>query len=89
MSRTADGVTITDAALTQIVVGAAEQVDGARVRKRGVELEEERVAISLAARYGAVLPELARDVQQRVADALATMCDLNMRVDISLDEIDE
>jgi len=28
-------------------------------------------------------------VQQRVAGALATMCDLNMRVDISLDEIDE
>jgi len=89
VSRTADGVTITDAALTQIVVGAAEQVDGARVRKRGVELEEESVAISLAARYGVVLPDLARDVQQRVAEALATMCDLNMRVDISLDEIDE
>jgi uncharacterized alkaline shock family protein YloU len=89
VSRTADGVTITDAALTQIVVGAAEQVDGARVRKRGVELEEESVAISLAARYGVVLPDVARDVQQRVAEALATMCDLNMRVDISLDEIDE
>ena len=89
MSRTADGVTITDAALTQIVVGAAEQVDGARVRKRGVELDEESVAISLAARYGVVLPDVARDVQQRVAEALATMCDLNMRVDISLDEIDE
>jgi uncharacterized alkaline shock family protein YloU len=89
VSRTADGVTITDAALTQIVVGAAEKVDGARVRKRGVELEEESVAISLAARYGVVLPDVARDVQQRVAEALATMCDLNMRVDISLDEIDE
>jgi uncharacterized alkaline shock family protein YloU len=89
VSRTADGVTITDAALTQIVVGAAEQVDGARVRKRGVELEEDSVAISLAARYGVVLSDLARDVQQRVAEALATMCDLNMRVDISLDEIDE
>jgi uncharacterized alkaline shock family protein YloU len=89
VSRTADGVTITDAALTQIVVGAAEQADGARVRKRGVELEDDRVAVSLAARYGVVLPDLARDVQQRVAGALATMCDLDMRVDISVDEIDE
>ena len=89
MSRTADGVTITDAALTQIVVGAAEQAGGARVRKRGVELEGDRVAISLAARYGVVLPDLARDVQQRVAGALATMCELDMRVDISVDEIDE
>jgi uncharacterized alkaline shock family protein YloU len=57
------------------------------VRKRGVELEDESVAVSLAARYGVVLPDLARDVQQRVADALATMCDLDMRVDISVDEI--
>ena len=87
MSRSAHGVTITDAALTQIVVVAAEQVEGARVRKRGVELEEESVAVSLAARYGVVLPDLARDVQQRVADALATMCDLDMRVDITVDEI--
>jgi uncharacterized alkaline shock family protein YloU len=87
VSRSANGVTITDAALTQIVVAAAEQVEGARVRKRGVELEEESVAVSLAARYGVVLPDLARDVQQRVADALATMCDLDMRVDISVDEI--
>jgi uncharacterized alkaline shock family protein YloU len=88
VSRTAEGVTITDAALTQIVVGAAEQIDGARVRKRGVELEEDRVAVSLAAPYGIVLPDLARDVQQRVAEALATMCDLDIRVDISVDEIE-
>jgi len=38
---------------------------------------------------GIVLPDLARDLQQRVAGALATMCDLDMRVDISVDEIDE
>ena len=89
MSRSVDGITITDAALTQLVVTAAEQADGARVRRRGVELQEGRVAVSLAARYGVVLPELARDVQRRVADALATMCDLQVSVDVAIEELDD
>ena len=85
-----DGLTITDAALVQIVVGAAEQVDGVRVRRRrGVEPEDGRVSLSLAARYGTVLPELARDVQARVAEALAAMCDLRVSVDVSIEELDE
>ena len=51
MSHVIDGVTITDNALTQIVVAAAEQVEGVRVRRRkGVELQDGRVALSLAAR---------------------------------------
>jgi uncharacterized alkaline shock family protein YloU len=83
-------LTITDAALTQIVIGAAEEVDGVRVRRRrGVEPQDGRVSLSVAARYGTVLPELARDVQSRVADALATMCDLRVSVDVSVDELDE
>ncbi len=85
-----DGLTITDAALAQIVVGAAEQVDGVRVRRRrGVEPQDGRVTLSLAARYGTVLPEVARDVQARVAEALATMCDLRVSVDVSIEELDE
>ncbi len=85
-----DGLTITDAALAQIVVGAAEQVDGVRVRRRrGVEPQDGRVSLSLAARYGTVLPELARDVQARVAEALAAMCDLRVSVDVSIEELDE
>ena len=83
-----DGLTITDAALAQIVVGAAEQVDGARVRRRrGVEPQDGRVSLSLAARYGTVLPQLARDVQARVADALEEMCDLRVSVDVSIEEL--
>ena len=85
-----DGITITDAALSQIVVGAAEQVEGVRVRRRrGVEPQDGRVTLSLAARYGTVLPDLARDVQTRVADALSTMCDLQVSVDVSIEELDE
>jgi len=85
-----DGLTITDAALSQIVVGAAEEVDGVRVRRRrGVEPQEGRVTLSLAARYGTVLPDLARDLQAHVADALSTMCDLRVSVDVSIEELDE
>ena len=87
MTHVVDGITVTDSALTQIVVGAAEQVDGARVRRRGVALHDERVEVALSARYGTVLPELARDVQERIAEALATMCALQVRVDVSVDEV--
>jgi uncharacterized alkaline shock family protein YloU len=89
MSHVVDGTTITDTALSQIVVSAAEQVDGARVRKRrGLEPVDGRVALSLAARHGTVLPDFAREVQQRVVTALATMCSLEVLVDVSVDELD-
>jgi uncharacterized alkaline shock family protein YloU len=89
VNHVADGVTITDNALAQIVVAAAEQVDGVRVRRRkGVDSQDGRIVLSLAARYGTVLPETARDVQTHVADALATMCELEVAVDVSVDEVD-
>lgn len=83
-------VTVSDNALTQIVVRAAEEVDGARVRKRrGVQPKDGRVTLWLAARYGTVLPELAHDVQERVASALRGMCELDVRVDVTIEEIDD
>jgi uncharacterized alkaline shock family protein YloU len=89
VSHVIDGITITDNALAQIVVEAAQQVDGVRVKRRkGVELQDGRVAQTLAARYGTVLPETARDVQAHVVDALATMCELEVAVDVSVDEVD-
>ncbi len=81
-------ITVTDNALAQIVVAAAEQVEGARVRKRrGVQPHDGRVTLWLAARYGAILPELARDVQQHVADALRSMCDLDVKIDVTIEEL--
>jgi uncharacterized alkaline shock family protein YloU len=89
VSHIVEGVTISDGALAQIVVGAAEQVDGIHVRRRkGVEPQDGRVSLSLTARYGTVLPEAARDVQAHVAEALAVMCDLQVAVDVSVDEVD-
>ena len=94
----ADGggtVTITDAALGQIVLQAAEAVDGARVRKPKRHLEiavadgRAHVELELAVAYGRVLPDVAREVQDRVADALQRMCALRVdAVDVSVEELD-
>jgi uncharacterized alkaline shock family protein YloU len=89
-------VTVTDAALTRIVVQAAEAVAGVRVRRRqrrhvDVEIGDlgARVAVDLEVAYGFVLPEAARQVQERVAAALGTMCGVNVRsVDVAVEELD-
>jgi uncharacterized alkaline shock family protein YloU len=88
-------ITVTPAALQQLVVHAAESVDGARVRRGRRRLEVEiadgraRVELELTARYGAVLPELAEDVQGRVADALVTICGVDaVQVDVSVEDVE-
>jgi uncharacterized alkaline shock family protein YloU len=92
--RGADGsISVTPAALAAIVRRAAESVDGARVRRRrGLEVRIEgdtaRIELELAAPYGEVLPDLARTVQERVADSLGTMCALRATVDVAVEELD-
>ena len=87
-------ITVTPAALARLVIHAAEAVHGAEVRRgrRRLEIDvqdgDARVRLELNARYGIVLPELARSVQEHVADALATMCGVNVEaVDVSVEEI--
>jgi uncharacterized alkaline shock family protein YloU len=91
----APGVKVTDAAVTQIVVKAAEGVEGARVRRPRRHLDVEigdgsaRVELELTVAYGKVLPDVARDVQKRVAAALGTMCGVTVTdVDVSIEELD-
>jgi uncharacterized alkaline shock family protein YloU len=49
-----------------------------------------RVELELAARFGVALPDLARTVQERVADALGTMVELEVEaVDVSIEELEE
>ncbi|HET8894144.1 MAG TPA: Asp23/Gls24 family envelope stress response protein [Gaiellaceae bacterium] len=86
---------MTDGALAQIVVQAAESVRGARVRKRprrkvAVEIEDgcAHVGLELAVEYGLVLPDVAHDVQARGADALRTMCEVEAAVDVSIEELE-
>jgi uncharacterized alkaline shock family protein YloU len=91
----APGVRVTDAAVTQIVVKAAEVVEGARVRRPRHHLDVEidagsaRVELELTVAYGKVLPDVARDVQERVAAALGTMCGVTVtEVNVSVEELD-
>ena len=95
MKTLAPGVRVTDAAVTQIVMRAAEAVEGARVRRPRRHLdvafdgEGARVALELTVAFGKVLPEVARDVQERVASALGTMCGVTVTaVDVSVEELD-
>jgi uncharacterized alkaline shock family protein YloU len=88
-------VRITDAALTHIVVRAAESVPGTRVRRPrrhldvSIEDNSARVELELAVSYGHVLPKLAREVQERVAAALSTMCGVDVTaVDVSVEELE-
>jgi uncharacterized alkaline shock family protein YloU len=88
-------ITVTDGALTQIVVQAAEGVEGARVRrtrrKLALELEGNRahVELELAVAYGRVLPDVAHEVQTQVAAALGRMCGLDVgAVDVTVGELD-
>jgi uncharacterized alkaline shock family protein YloU len=88
-------VTVTQSALHSVVVQAAESVDGAHVRRPRRHLEIEvangraRVELELSVRYGAVLPEVGRGVQERIADALRTMLALEVdAVDLTIEELD-
>ena len=94
MKTLAPDVKVTDAALTTIVVRAAEQVDGVRVRRprRHLDVEIEdgraRVELELAVAYGKVLPDAAREVQEHVARAVGTMCGVDVTaVDVSVEEL--
>ena len=84
-------VRVSEAALSEIVRTAVASVDGARLRKGrrrlGVELEDgrARAELQLAVAYRRVLPETAAAVQERVADALARMCDVEVEaVDVTV-----
>ncbi len=83
------------ATLAALVATAAEQVEGARVRRprRGLDVSVEdgtaRIELELAAPYGAVLPELARSVQTSVAAAVTQATGLEVAaVDVSIEELD-
>jgi len=87
-------VTLTAAALTELVAGAARSVDGVRLRRprRTVEIRHAdgraSVSIELGATPAEPLPGLARAVQERVGEALAQVTGLEVeRVDVEIAEI--
>jgi uncharacterized alkaline shock family protein YloU len=95
VSESAGTITVTPPALAGLVIEAAKAVDGVEVRRGrrrldiDVALGEATVRLELTARYGLVLPDVAHEVQERVADALVTMCGVRIgSVDISVEEVE-
>jgi uncharacterized alkaline shock family protein YloU len=87
-------VRVSEAALAQIVGRAVSSVDGARLRKGrrrlGIDFADGRAsaAIEVTVAHGAFLPDVARAVQERVADALARMCEVSVdAVDVRIVEL--
>jgi uncharacterized alkaline shock family protein YloU len=78
-------VTVPDHVLVGIAVRAAESVDGIRVRRRrSVDVEHRHVRLSVTARRGEPLLELAGRVQEAVAESLRTMCGIDTMVDVAV-----
>jgi uncharacterized alkaline shock family protein YloU len=94
MKTLAPGVKVTDSAVTQIVVRAAEGAQGAHVRrpKRHLDVDIDggnaSIDLELTVDYGKVLPDVVRDVQERVAAALGSMCGVTVTaVNVSVEEL--
>jgi uncharacterized alkaline shock family protein YloU len=88
-------VRVSEVALAEIVRRAVASVEGARLRKGrrrlGVELQDGRARadLQLAVAYGRVLPEVSAAVQERVADSLGRMCDVEVEaIDVTVVELE-
>jgi uncharacterized alkaline shock family protein YloU len=91
--------TISSDILASYAADAAREVDGVRglvesaiPRHKGVRISEEdgrvRVELHLAVEWGASVPDVGREVQQRVAAYLARMAKVEPEsVDVIVDEI--
>jgi len=78
-------VTVPDHVLVAIAVRAAESVEGIRVRRRrAVDVERRHVRLTVSARRGEPLVELAERVQESVAGALHAMCGIDTKVDVAV-----
>jgi uncharacterized alkaline shock family protein YloU len=78
-------LTVPGHVLVAIAVRAAESVEGIRVRRRRtVDLERRHVRLSVAARRGEPLLELAERVQEAVAGSLSAMCGIDTKVDVAV-----
>jgi uncharacterized alkaline shock family protein YloU len=92
VTEVAREVVVSPAALSQLIVHAAERIDGVNVRlplpRRRVELRDARIALELGVRYGLVLPDVAREVQRSVADAVGRMLGIELEaVDVTVEEL--
>jgi uncharacterized alkaline shock family protein YloU len=80
--------------LARYAADAAREVDGVRALsgRRGVKVESDeagvRVEIHVAVDWGAPIPDVGRSVQQRVAEYLGSMADVEpASVEVVVDEV--
>jgi uncharacterized alkaline shock family protein YloU len=85
LTNPAGTVTVPGRVLVAIAVRAAEGVEGVRVRRRSaVDVERRHVRLSVSARRGDPLLELAERVQDAVIEALRAMCGIDAQVDVAV-----
>jgi uncharacterized alkaline shock family protein YloU len=87
--RSASGtITVPESVLLQIVTRAAESVPGVRTRrKRSVDVDARVVRLEVTARRGDPLVPLAERIQEAVGESLRTMCGLEARVDVAVEDV--
>jgi uncharacterized alkaline shock family protein YloU len=89
----AGSVRVSEAALVELVDSAVAEVRGARLRRRrrlSLDLADghARAELEVAIAYGNVLPETAREVQERVGEALSRTCGVDIdAVDVAVVEL--
>ncbi len=88
VTNEAGTITVPGGVLVGIAVRAAESVEGISVRRRrDVDVDHRLVRLSVAARRGEPLVELAERVQDAVAAMLKDMCGIETRVDVAVGEL--
>jgi len=93
--ETADGtITVPPDVLSEIVARSIARVDGVRLRRRrrGIDVDvtdgRARVSLEIAVRFGLVLPDVARRVQEEVGASLREICGLEPEaVDVSVEDL--
>jgi uncharacterized alkaline shock family protein YloU len=83
------GIAVEPKALERLVRDAAVTVEGVKVIRAALSLEEDgAAAVTVTAPRRAVLPELGALVQQRIADALQQSLEaMPSRVDVTIEAI--
>jgi uncharacterized alkaline shock family protein YloU len=83
------GIAVEPKALERLARGAAASVEGVKVVRTTLSLEQDgAAAVTVTAPRRAVLPELGALVQQQIADAIRQSLDATLsRVDVTIEAI--
>ena len=69
------------------VEGVDDLVPSQLHRHRGVRVLDDRIEVHVRVAWGASIPEVGREVRQRVADYLRSMANADVTVDVVVDEV--